>query len=95
MGSAGDIVDVYTVIPWPLLCEEIVKLKVNLSSPVPTADTGAVADADTQKHSGPRQEPEEGLDEGRLQRADSASQLTELTGTSRMIPAGIEPAFAT
>ena len=29
-GQRGDIVDVHTVIPWPLLCAEIVKLNVTL-----------------------------------------------------------------
>jgi len=31
-GSSGDIVDLYTELPWSLLCEEVAKLKMSLST---------------------------------------------------------------
>ena len=34
-GPRGDIVSIYTSFPWPALCAEIAKLKIELRSPSP------------------------------------------------------------
>jgi len=49
-GSRGDIVDVYSSLPWSLLCEEVGKLKLSVRAGVvialPKAAAGGIVDGD-------------------------------------------------
>jgi len=83
-GPTGDIVDLYTTLPWATLCEEVVKLRITLQAPPRSAPEAAQAlTAAPQVIQEPAPAPE--LPEA-LTAASENPEAAELDGTESSAP---------